>query len=240
MNKAVSIVLPAYNEEKRIQQTIDSIISFAKAHLDKHEIIVVDDCSTDSTGAIVQACKHPQLRYVKNKINKGKGYSVRRGVLQAKMPFILFSDSDLATPIEELLPMLAAIQEGYDVVIASRNMKASQRVVKQPAYRQLLGQVFPLLVNLTLCLRYKDTQCGFKLFTKRAGKTIFKLVTIERWAFDAEALFIAKKKKFLVKEIPVSWYDGGESKVHVVRDSIRMCKDILTIRYNQVKRRYSS
>jgi len=239
MKQQVSIVLPAYNEEKRIGTTLQTIIAYCEKHLQDYEIIVVDDASTDNTKEIVTQNANSKTRYVHNKKNKGKGYSVRRGILQAKMPFVLFSDSDLATPIEELLPMLKQMSEGYDVVIASRNMKASKRVVKQPVYRQLLGQLFPLLVRICLGLPYKDTQCGFKLFTKRAGKTIFKQVTIERWAFDVEALFIAKKKKFLVKEVPVSWFDGGESKINPVKDSIRMLRDIIHVRIQQCKGRYT-
>lgn len=145
----ISVIIPAYNEEKRIEPTLKKVINYLDHNFDKYEIIVVDDCSIDNTNKIVSRYKKNNVKILRNKKNKGKGYSVKRGILNAKYSIVLFSDSDLATPIEELVKFMHHIKE-YDIVIASRNMKYSDINVKQPLYRQLMGKTFPFLVKLKL------------------------------------------------------------------------------------------
>jgi glycosyltransferase involved in cell wall biosynthesis len=235
--KEISIVIPAYNEEKRIEKSLQEIIKYCKNNFQKYEVIVVDDGSKDKTREIVRRYSE-KVKLVENGVNRGKGYSVRQGILQAQHGLILFSDSDLATPIKEVAKMIEEIDQGHDVVIASRNMKESDIQIKQPLYRQLLGKSFPLLVNMITLPGFKDTQCGFKLFKKEAGQKIVRLQTLERFSFDVEILFIAKKLGYKIKEVPVTWIDQPGSKVSVGRDSFKMLKDLVLIRNNFRKGRY--
>jgi dolichyl-phosphate beta-glucosyltransferase len=203
--KSLSIVIPVYNEEKRIEKTLNKILEYIKIKKIKYEIIIVDDFSKDKTIDVIKKFKE-KIIILKNNKNYGKGYSIKKGIENAKNELILFSDADLATPIEELDKMLGFINK-FDIIIASRNLKESKIVIKQPFYRQLLGKTFPLLVRLLLISDIKDTQCGFKLFKNDIAKNIVKLQTINRFCFDVELLFIAKKLGYKIKEIPVIWID---------------------------------
>jgi dolichyl-phosphate beta-glucosyltransferase len=204
-----------------------------------YEIIVVNDCSQDSTCDIVRKIRDKHIALLHNKANSGKGYSIRKGIEHAKKDLILFTDADLATPIEELKNLMSAIEDGADIAIASRNLKGSVIKTKQPFYRQMLGKIFPLIVR-ALCLRgIKDTQCGFKLFRKDVAKKVFSLSRLDRYAFDVEALFIAKKKGYSIKEVPVTWIDKPYSKVRIFRDSFVMLKDLFRIKTNWWMGRYS-
>ncbi len=235
----LSIVIPCYNEEKRIAPTLNTIFSFLNHHknITEYEVIIVDDGSKDNTLKVIPS--HPHLTVIPHKVNQGKGGAVRTGVLNARYENILFMDSDLATPIEELDKLSFYLQQGYDMVIASRNLSDSNLVVKQPKYRQLAGKTFPLLVRLLSGLPYKDTQCGFKLMKAGPGKEIFKRLTILRFAFDVEMLFIAKKLGYKTAEVPVTWIDQSGSTVHFFRDSGRMLKDLFTVRINNWKGKYT-
>ena len=233
----ISVVIPAYNEEKRIEPTLKRAINYLRSHFDNYEIIVVDDCSTDNTNNIVSKYKKNNVKSLRNKKNKGKGYSVKHGIQNAKYSLVLFSDSDLATPIEELGKFMHHIKE-YDIVIASRNMKESNIKVKQPLCRQLMGKTFPLLVNLIALRGFKDTQCGFKLFKTDIAKKVVSLQTFERFSFDVEILFIAKKLGYKIKEVPVVWIDKEGSKVSPIKDSIKMLIDLFKIRYNSLLGKY--
>jgi len=233
----LSVVIPAYNEEKRIEPTLKKVINYLDRHFDKYEIIVVDDCSTDDTNKIISRYEHDHVRVLRNETNKGKGYSVNCGILNAKYSLVLFSDSDLATPIEELGKFMEYIDD-YDIIIASRNLKESRIKVKQPAHRQLIGKSFPLFVNLIALRGFKDTQCGFKLFKTAIARRIASLQTLERFSFDVEILFIAKKLGYKIKEAPVSWIDKEGSKVNPIKDSIKMLIDLFRIRYNNLVGKY--
>jgi dolichyl-phosphate beta-glucosyltransferase len=233
----LSIVIPAYNEEKRIGKTLERIREYLKKRKFDYEIIVVDDGSKDKTSEVVYSSKDKRIRLFRNEVNKGKGYSVKRGMLEARNELILFSDSDLSTPIEELDNFLKYLPN-YDVIIASRNMKGSKIKVKQPFFRQMLGRIFPLIVRLLTVRRIKDTQCGFKLFKKEAAKRIFSKMTIDRFGFDVEALYLAKKYKFKIKELPVVWVNDTASTVNPVKDSARMLVDLIRIRINDLSGRY--
>jgi dolichyl-phosphate beta-glucosyltransferase len=233
-------VIPAYNEEKRLEKTLVKIISFCKKRFKNYEIIVVNDCSKDSTASIALRHKKDKVKLVSNKTNRGKGYSVKNGILHARYPLVLFSDSDLATPIEELSKFLGFVQEGFDIVIASRKMKESNIPVKQPFFRQLLGKIFRLFVSLVAIKGFKDTQCGFKLFKTTLAKKIVKLQTFERFSFDVELLFIGKKMGARIKEAPVTWIDQAGSTVHPIKDLYRMLRDLLKLRINDIKGLYNT
>jgi dolichyl-phosphate beta-glucosyltransferase len=235
---SVSIIIPAYNEEKRIGKALHDIIQYFAMKDYEYEIIVVDDGSRDDTGNVVAQAGNERTRMLHNEVNKGKGYSVRKGMLNAKHDLVLFSDSDLATPIEELGKLLEQINNGYDIAIASRNLKDSRIVVNQPIYRQILGKAFPLVVRFVLQLKIKDTQCGFKLFRGEAAHKIACLQKIDGFAFDAEMLFLAKRLGYKVREVPVTWVDKSGSTVSPIKDGLRMLKDIIKIRANQLSGDY--
>ncbi|MBL7147206.1 MAG: glycosyltransferase family 2 protein [Nanoarchaeota archaeon] len=236
----MSIVIPAYNEEKRIESSLIKIIDYCKSNFEDYEIIVVDDCSKDKTNEIVTKYRDSNLKVFRNIINKGKGYSTKRGILEAKYSLVLFTDSDLATPIKELKKFVDYINHGHDIIIASRNLKESDIRVEQPFYRQLMGKTFPLLVNLIALRGFKDTQCGFKLFKTDIAKKIVRLQTFERFSFDVELLFIAKKLGYKIKEAPVVWIDKEGSKVSPIKDSTKMLIDLFKIQYNNFLGKYKS
>lgn len=226
----LSIVIPSYNEEKRIKTTLESIKGYVNDKKLNAEIIVVDDGSKDNTRKI---CEKKNVKLNNKRKNKGKGYSVKEGMLLAKGDYILFSDADLSTPIEELDKFLNYIDR-YDVVIGSRALKKSRIFVKQPLYRVLMGKFFNLLVRLFVVRGIKDTQCGFKLFSKRAAKEIFIRQKLNGFGFDVEILFITQKKGFKIKEVPVVWKNAEGTKVNPIKDSLKMFFDILKIRYNSL------
>lgn len=235
----LSIVIPVYNEEKRLDSSLLKIISYCQKHFTKYEIIVVDDGSKDSTPNIALQYKDKNVRLIQNGKNMGKGIAVKVGVINAMYDLILFTDSDLSTPIEETQKFLKFLNDGFDVVIGSRSLPESNITVHQPAYRQILGKAFPLIVRCLVLPDFKDTQCGFKLFTKKAALAIFPRQTVRRFAFDVEILFIAKKLGFKIKEAPVTWVDQEGSKVSPIKDSIRMFREIVKIRYNNIKGEYN-
>jgi len=236
----ISVVIPAYNEEKRIEPSLKFVINYLKNNYNEYEIIIVDDCSNDNTSKIVSKYTSNNVKILRNEINRGKGYSVKKGILNAQYPLILFSDSDLATPIEELKDFTDyIINHKYDIVIASRNLRHSNIKNKQPAYRQIMGKIFPKLVSLIIMKGFKDTQCGFKLFNADAGKKISHLQTIEGFSFDVEILLIAKKMGYKIKEAPVVWIDKDGSTVRTIRDGISMIVDLVKIKYNDILGRYS-
>lgn len=240
----ISVVIPAYNEENRIGLTIKKVVKYLDSKFDKYEIIVVNDCSKDNTLNIVSKYaeslkeKKGEIKILNNKINMGKGFSVKKGILSAKYPLVLFSDSDLATPIEELSKMIKFIDD-YDIVIASRNMKDSDVRTKQPKFRTLLGKTFPKLVNLIALKGFKDTQCGFKLFKTSKAKKICSMQKFNRFSFDVEMLFIGKKLGYKIKEVPVVWIDKKGSKLSTIKDSSKMFIDLFRLRYNQFSGKYS-
>jgi glycosyltransferase involved in cell wall biosynthesis len=224
----------------RIGATLEKVLAYASAQQWRAEVIVVDDGSHDSTVDIVRqyAQQNPSVRLLQNPGNRGKGYSVRNGMLSANGEILLFSDADLSSPIEEAEKLFAAIRQGDDIAIGSRWVRAELQTRKQPLYRQLFGRIFNLLLRLILGLNFKDTQCGFKAFTRRAALTIFPLQHIERWGFDPELLFLAKKFGFKVSEIPVAWAHREGTRIHPLKDGIRMFGDLLTIRWAALSGRY--
>lgn len=237
-----SLVIPAYNESDRIRPTLDEILRYAKEQKWDAEILVVDDGSRDDTAEIVReySRSHPQVQLVQNPGNRGKGFSVRNGMLQARGEICLFTDADLSSPIAEAEKLLDAIRNGADVAIGSRWLRAELQTERQPLYRQAFGRIFNLLLRLVLGLHFMDTQCGFKAFRREAAQQIFPMQKIERWGFDPEILFLARRMGLRAVEIPVIWAHSEGTRLHPFRDGIRMFGDVIRIRWNALAGAYNS
>ena len=237
-----SIVLPAYNESERIAATLEKIFTYAERNGWKCEVIVVNDGSNDDTAQIVRqsAAARPNLSLLENPGNRGKGYSVRNGMLHAHGDILLFSDADLSSPIAEAEKLLAAIKSGADVAIGSRWLKTELQIQRQPLYRQVFGRIFNLLLRMVLGLKFKDTQCGFKAFTRDTARHLFPLQRIERWAFDPELLYLAKRFRLSVQEVPVEWSHREGTRIHPLRDGIHMFWEVLKIRGNALSGKYAA
>lgn len=233
MNPDLSIVIPAYNEAQRLPATLAAIAAYFSKHPRRLEVIVVDDGSQDGTGAWLlpppSAAANVNWRMLRNPENRGKGYSVRRGMLEASGERLLFSDADLSAPIEEIAKLDAALDLGADIAIGSRSRQELIRA-HQSRFRENAGRVFNRLVRLILGLPFVDTQCGFKLFSRASARAIFPQQRIERWGFDPELLFLARRYGFQVQEIPVVWSHMAGAKIRLWRDSARMFGDVLAIR----------
>ena len=235
-----TIVIPAYNERARIVPTLEAVVSCVRRHNWDAEVVVVNDGSSDNTADLVRqfAVNAPEVRLMENPTNRGKGYSVRSGLLNAEGEIVMFTDADLSAPIEEAERLFSAIAEGADIAIGSRWLATSRQTHRQPLYRQIFGRCFNLLTRMIMRLPYADTQCGFKAFTRDAAQTVFQLMTIERWGFDPEILFIARKRHFRVKEVPVSWAHDARSRISYLRDGLQMLKELNIVRWNALLRRY--
>ena len=232
MAPAYSIVIPAYNEGTRLGATLERVLAYVHFQKWDAEIIVVNDGSRDNTADLIRsfAARDPIVRLLENPGNRGKGYSVRNGMLHAQGQTILFSDADLSSPIEEAPKLFDALKNGADIAIGSRWLRAETQTQRQPLHRQLFGRVFNLLLRTTLGLQFKDTQCGFKAFTRSAAQAIFPLQKIERWGFDPEILFLARKFGFKVREVPVAWAHSGETRINPVSDGFKMFLEMIRVR----------
>jgi len=230
----LSIIIPAYNEEKRISKTLLDINKYLKTKNYDYEIIVVNDGSKDKTADAVRDLQEEvaNLKLIDNKENHGKGFVVRQGILEAKGDYRLFTDADNSTTIDQVEKLLPFFSQGYDIVIGSRDAKGAVLANPQPWYRRILGEVFNLFVQIIVGLwGIWDSQCGFKILTAKAGQDILPRCKIDRWAFDPEILIIAKKMGYKIKEAPVVWVNDLESKVKF-KGMIRMGIDLLRIRWN--------
>jgi len=235
-----SIVIPAYNESGRIPATLHSVLDCIREHKWSAEVIVVDDGSRDTTADAVRAiaAKAPEVRLVQNPGNRGKGYSVRNGMLQALGEVVMFTDADLSAPMEEAEDLFAAIADGADIAIGSRWLERTRQTIRQPLYRQFFGRCFNGVTRMIMGLPFADTQCGFKAFTRKAAQTVFQLQTIERWGFDPEILFIGLKRGFRIDEVPVSWAHDERTRMSYLKDGMRMLQDIAIVRWNALLGRY--
>jgi glycosyltransferase involved in cell wall biosynthesis len=236
----LSIVIPAYNESSRIEGTLERVLTCVQEKHWDAEILVVNDGSTDATAEIVQRWmgRYDRLHLVMNPGNRGKGYSVRNGVLQAAGEIILFTDADLSAPIEEAEPLMAAIEAGADVAIGSRWLDKQKQTISQPMYRRFFGRCFNWVTRKVMGLPYRDTQCGFKAFRREAAQTIFRLQTIERWGFDPELLFIARKLRYTIVEVPVTWGHDERTRISYLKDGMKMLEEMAEIRTNSLRGRY--
>jgi glycosyltransferase involved in cell wall biosynthesis len=236
----ISIVIPAYNESARIETALARVMECIEAQGWDAEVLVVDDGSRDATPEIVQAWmqRYSRLHLIQNAGNRGKGYSVRNGLLQAAGEIVMFTDADLSAPMEEAERLFAAIAEGADVAIGSRWLEKQRQTIHQPLYRRFFGRCFNAVTRIVMGLPFKDTQCGFKAFRRPAAQVIFRLQRIERWGFDPEILFIARKLKYTIREVPVTWGHDERSRMSYLKDGMKMLEDMAVIRTNSLAGRY--
>ncbi len=230
IERQLSIVVPAFDEERRIGPTLARLLSYARRLAD-FEILVVDDGSRDRTREAVReiAGGEPALRLISLPENHGKGAAVRRGMLEARLPLVLFTDADLSTPIEDVERLFEAIDRA-EVAIGSRALPGSQIEVRQPFYREWMGRGFNQIVQRAALPGIHDSQCGFKLFRAGAAREIFGRAKLDGFAFDVEALFLCQKLGYAVVEVPVRWRNDRASKVHPLLDALRMARDLAAIR----------
>lgn len=231
---ALTLVIPAYNEEVRLAGSLDAVTEFASTFPGGAEVIIVDDGSRDRTAAI--ACEYaglqPGVRVLVNDRNRGKGYSIRRGVLEAKAEAILLSDADLSTPLTETARLMERLNAlGSGIIIGSRGMGDSKVEVHQNLVRETMGRVFNLLVRTLTRLPFHDTQCGFKLMSRSAVLPIFKRARVERFSYDVEILYVAFRKGIPIQEIPVTWRNAPGSKVGILSAPLEMLRDVLRVLY---------
>jgi len=236
-----SLIIPAYNEQQLIHETLQTLVSFLDKRYTSYEILVIDDGSLDQTAQLVREFiqDHPVVRLFEQKENMGKGRAIQRGAAESQGKFIIFMDADLPYELDALPVFVDALKRGSDLVIGSRHMQGS--LVKDvPPIRYFIGQVFSLLVSLLIFPGIRDTQCGFKGFTSHAAKEIYRRTTIDRFGVDVEALFIARKLNYSIKQVPVRMTSfRSDSRVMVVNDSIRMFLDLFRIRLNDIHGNYN-
>jgi glycosyltransferase involved in cell wall biosynthesis len=235
----VSVIIPAYNEEKRLPPTLARIEEYFRARPLTWEILVVDDGSRDRTAQVVETlqARMPGLRLVSNGGNRGKGYSVRHGMREAKGNIALFTDADLSAPIEEADKLLTAL-ENCDVAIGSRALNRDLIDVHQSSVREMAGKSFNWAVRALIGVTFADTQCGFKAFRRQRTRILFEQQRIERFGFDPELLFLARRHGLSVIEVPVRWAHDPATRVHVVGDGLQMVGDLAVIRWNSLLGRY--
>ncbi len=243
----LSIIIPAYNEGKRIGRTLDEVLRFLSTYQHDSEVIVVDDGSKDNTAQEVQSrveryrSVNRDLRLLTNDPNRGKGYSVKRGINEARGDIALFTDADLSSPITEAPKLIDPIVENRaDVTFGSRGIDPNLIGIHQSFLREMGGRTFNLFVRTITGLKYKDTQCGFKAFRRELALPAFHLQRIERFGFDPEVLYIARKHGLRLEEVPVAWNHSDESKVSYIRDSVDMFLDLVRIRINDFAGRYNN
>lgn len=227
----LSIIMPAFNEDRRLGLALDQLKRHFESSPMAVEIIIVDDGSTDDTVGVARAFDSGPLtiRLIRNRVNRGKGYSVRRGMRKAAGQMMLMTDTDQSTPISELAKVVRHLDDGYDVVIGSRDLAESQIAQRQPHYRHGMGLLMRGLRRRLMLRDIKDTQCGFKLFSRTAAKDIFRRVREDGFAFDCEALLLARQMGYRIKEVGVVWCNDPDSRVRPVRDSIRMVIGLVRI-----------
>ncbi|MCO5295744.1 MAG: glycosyltransferase family 2 protein [Fimbriimonadaceae bacterium] len=228
----LAVLIPAYNEEQRILPTLERVRDYYTQQPYTYSVTVVSDGSTDRTDPIVAsfAEAHPEFHLLAYQPNRGKGYAVRKGMLEIEGEILLFMDADLATPIEETEKLLPFMRDGADVAIGSRPLKESSLEVRQPWYRELLGRAFNTAVQLLAVRGIQDTQCGFKMFTRESARTIFSRCKLDGFSFDFEALMIARDLGYRIEEVPIRWMHQEGSKVVLLRDGPRMLRDLVKLR----------
>ncbi|HEX9022902.1 MAG TPA: dolichyl-phosphate beta-glucosyltransferase [Geobacteraceae bacterium] len=237
---ALSVVIPAFNEERRLPAYLDRVLAYLEGRSFSFEVVIVDDGSSDNTAAVVEryAARDQRVRLVRLQRNRGKGGAVKTGMLSSTGKLRLFTDADGATPIAEVERLKKAIEAGADVAVGSRALKDDALRVRTRFHRKFIGTVFNRIVRALTVKGINDTQCGFKLFTARAANAVFPLQNIEDFGFDVELLYICRKKGLPLAEVPVNWTDIPGTKVKLVRDSLRMLKDVVRIRLSDWRGEY--
>jgi glycosyltransferase involved in cell wall biosynthesis len=235
-----SFIIPAYNESERLNASLPKVLDYICKKQLAAEVIVVNDGSSDDTADVVRrfAATGPEIHLLENPGNRGKGYSVRNGMLHAHGDVLLFTDADLSSPIYEAGKLFDAIAQGADIAIGSRWLQAELQTERQPWYRQLYGRLFNLGLRIVLGLQYRDTQCGFKAFSRAAAQIVFPRQHVERWGFDPELLFLADKFRLHTVEVPVEWAHDHRSRINPLRDGINMGLEMLKVRWNDVRGQY--
>jgi dolichyl-phosphate beta-glucosyltransferase len=240
-NVYLSVIVPAYNEECNIENTLKKISNYLETKNFISEIIVVDDGSNDATvqraKEVKETLKTP-LIILEEKPNRGKGYALKCGFMVAKGKFILFTDADLSTPIEEFDKMLPYLEEGYDIVMASRHLPESKIMVRQSVWREILGNIFYKIVFIFLVKGISDTNCGFKSYRGAVAKQLYSHLTIYRWGFDTEIIYLAQKYGFKIKEVPVMWFNNPNSKVSILSAVFNTLRELIKIKFNDWRGRY--
>jgi glycosyltransferase involved in cell wall biosynthesis len=235
----LSIVIPSFNEELRLPVSLERIAEYIRDRRPNTEVLVVDDGSMDRTAAVAESWRDriPQLRVISNGVNRGKGFSVKRGSLEAKGEIVLFTDADLSAPIEEGEKLFETLGSS-DVAIGSRAVDRSLIEVHESVFREFAGIIFNRIVRVILWLPFVDTQCGFKAFRRQRCRIIFEQQTIERFGFDPELLYLARHHGLAITEVPVRWAHSPATKVSMLRDSVQMFLDVFIIRWNGLRGRY--
>lgn len=234
----LSIVIPAHNEEDRLPNTLEKIYKFLETQDFLYEVIIVENGSSDHTLELAQefAQSRPTLRVLQEQ-KRGKGNAVKRGMLEARGDYRFICDADLSMPIEELLKFIPPALQQFDIAIASREAPGAVRY-NEPPYRHIGGRAVNFIIQLLILPGLNDTQCGFKCFRADIAEAIFRQQTLAGWSFDIEILYLARRKKFIINEIPIHWYFDADSKVSAVRDAVRMISDIFRIHLNAIRGRY--
>lgn len=228
----LSVIIPCFNEEARLGRTLEQIVAYLGAQKHSSEIIVVDDGSQDRTVAVARE----KLLGVSSEIlemgrNQGKGEAVKRGMLTARGQYLLFTDADLSTPIEEVEHLMGRLKDGFDIAIGSRGLPGSRVEIRQNLIREAMGRTFNRIARFLSFRQIRDSQCGFKCFKSAAAKELFRAQRIKGFSFDAEILYLAQKKGYRIAEVPVVWRNSRHSRVDMVRDSLRMLADLVKIRW---------
>lgn len=244
MVPSLSVVVPAFNEGPRLGQTLLKIFSYLNENFPEAEVIVVDDGSPDNTAEVAEQsflhAGHIRATLLRNDVNRGKGYAVRKGLLASSGEIAIFSDADLSTPIQETPKLLATISQGADIAFGSRALDRSLIGIHQPWRREQGGKVFNTIVRLSTGLPFWDTQCGFKAFRMNVCRPVLKGATIDRFGFDVELLFVAYQAGLRIREVAVRWDHQEGSKIDFARDSLRMFSEVLRIRRQARQGSYQS
>ncbi len=236
-NLSLSVVIPAYNESKRILETLKKMSDYLQRHFTDFEILVIDDGSTDQTSEVIEEMNYAKIKVYRYEQNQGKGYAVQYGMLRVKGQYVLFADADNSTPIDELSKLMSEI-DNYDVVIGSRYLEESKIVVKQSLVRIIGARIGNLLIRGLVLPGFPDTQCGFKLFQGDVVKQIFSRQTIKRWGFDIEVLYIAKLLHYRIKQVPVSWYNDEDTRLKSSTVFFKTLGELLKIKVNKMTGKY--
>ena len=236
----LSVVVPMYNETTRMRKSLPQLLDYLAAQPYSYEVVVVDDGSADETPALAREmlAAVPQYRVIETRPNRGKGHALRVGMTASRGQYVLFTDADLSTPPAELDKFWPWLEQGIDVVIGSRKMEGAVLTRRQPWWRERLGKVFTWLSDHLATRDISDVTCGFKSFSRRAAHDLFRRARIDDWSFDAEILFLAQRRGYGIKEVPVTWHDERGTKVRVLRDGLRALRGLLRIRLNAATGRY--